>query len=308
MVAPLPVTLIGGFLGAGKTTLLNRLLTSVRGRRVAVLVNDFGSLDIDVALVESVHEGVIGLRGGCMCCAIRGSAVSTVVQLAESPSPPDHAVIEASGVSDLAALGQTFQQASRHAPLALDGLIAVVDALAFAPNDPHTGLLLRCQVMAADLVVLNKIDLVDDERQQTVTDEIRASNATARIVPAIQSDVPVDVLLGLHTESVHAAAVFPTAAAAFDSRAITFERALDGRRLVAALTSLPADVYRAKGFVRLANRAEDRVLMQVVGRRVDVRTVGTFEADEPGRVVLIAKRGDVDWDAIEAALRAAEIV
>lgn len=303
MAEPLPVTLLGGFLGAGKTTLLNRLLRTLSGRRVAVLVNDFGDLDIDAESVEAIEDDVTRLRGGCMCCAIRDSAVSCVLALAERDPPPEHVLIEASGASDVAALKQTFRDLERHQTVRIDGLVTLVDAERFDPRDRELGLLQRCQVQAADLVVVNKTDLVDDARRARVEAQVTELNPAARKWSTTRADVPEALLFGL--PSVEGPAeLAPDAEALLESRVLEVEAPVEGRALVEVLATLPATVFRAKGYVRLAERPDDEVRVQVVGARVHVQTVGRADASRPGaRLVAIGRRGAVDWDFVQACLR-----
>lgn len=302
--APLPVTLLGGFLGAGKTTLLNRLLRTLQGRRIAVLVNDFGDLDIDAQAIEAVEDDVTRLRGGCMCCAIRDSAVSTVLALAERADPPEHVVIEASGASDVGALKATFRELERHQTVRIDGLVTLVDAERFAPRDPELGLLQRCQVMAADLVVINRTDLVDAARTAQVEAQVTELNPTARRWSTTEADVPPALLLGLEAcEPASVPPAGPPADALLDSRVLEVVDPVRGPALVEVLATLPAAVFRAKGFVRLAERPADEVLVQVVGSRVHVRTTGPAAPGRPGaRLVAIARRGQVDWGDVTRRL------
>ena len=161
MSAQIPFTVIGGFLGAGKTTLLNRLLAGVEGRRFAVLVNDFGALDIDGKLIARHGGDTIALANGCVCCTIGDSLVETVLKLLERPETIDHIVVEASGVADpgrIADLGVLDERLSR------DGVVVVADAdqVRARAADKRVGDTVLRQLQAADLIVLNKVDLADD--------------------------------------------------------------------------------------------------------------------------------------------------
>ncbi len=306
---PLPVTLLGGFLGAGKTTLLNRLVGAMSGRRVAVVVNDFGDLNIDAKLVTSVEAGVTELAGGCMCCAIRDSAVSTVLQLAERDLPPEHVIIEASGTSDVGVLAETFRSFERRQVVRLDALCTVVDAERFDASDAELGPLVRAQVRNADLVVVNKTDLVSEARRAEVEAAVRELAPHARTWSTVDAEVPVELLFGPAVGTREVFAPAPPAEALFDSRVIGGDFAVVGTKLVDFFRELPASVYRAKGLVRLAERATDCVEVQVVGRRVHVRTrpEGWPDDFEPvTRLVVIGARGRVDWAALQDDLLRAE--
>src|SRR5207344_1906043 len=156
-----PFTVIGGFLGAGKTTLLNRLLRRDSGRRFAVMVNDFGALDIDSRLVVDHGGDTIALANGCLCCSIGDSLVTTLLALLERPQRFDHIVVEASGVADP---GRIADLAVLDPRLVRDGVIVVVDAetVRQRAEDRRVGDTIARQLAAADLLVLNKIDLAHD--------------------------------------------------------------------------------------------------------------------------------------------------
>ena len=125
---PIPVTVVAGFLGAGKTTLINHILNGDHGRRIAVVVNDFGSINIDAELISDVGEGMVSLANGCICCVIRSDLISAVLQLADRPERPDHIVIESSGVADPASVVRAFMVPEIRSSVLLDGVITVVDA------------------------------------------------------------------------------------------------------------------------------------------------------------------------------------
>jgi G3E family GTPase len=156
-----PLTVLTGFLGAGKTTLLNRILTGDHGLRVAVLVNDFGSINIDAELVVGVENDgdVINLANGCVCCNIREDLVAAVAQVMTRPEPPEYILLEASGVADPSGVALTFMDEGLRDRIRLDSIMCVVDAEQIFAAPEMMELKLR-QVAFADLLILSKIDLV----------------------------------------------------------------------------------------------------------------------------------------------------
>jgi len=159
-----PLTVLTGFLGAGKTTLLNRILTGDHGLRVAVLVNDFGSINIDAELVVGVEsEGdIINLANGCVCCNIREDLVTAVTQVMARPEQPEYILLEASGVADPSGIALTFMDEDMRDRIRLDSIMCVVDAEQIFAAPEMMELKLR-QVAFADMVILNKVDLVAPE-------------------------------------------------------------------------------------------------------------------------------------------------
>ncbi len=195
---PIQLTVIGGFLGAGKTTLLNRLLRDAGDRRLAVLVNDFGAINVDAELVEAQAGEMVTLTNGCICCSVGGDFIGELALLRERRDPPRHVVVEASGVADPGAI------------VALGGLpgyrkdaaVVVVDAETVRDNAAHEviGHQIVGQLRAADLLVLNKTDLVDAERLAGTRAWLRElCGPSTAIIDAAFGEVPVDVVLGSDT-------------------------------------------------------------------------------------------------------------
>ena len=273
----LPLTVIGGFLGAGKTTLLNRLLTQPHGRRIAVLVNDFGRINIDAALIRSRTEDMISLANGCACCTVAGDLTRTLIELAQRPEPPDAIVLEASGLADPRGIAQV---ALANPALRLDGLLAVVDAETVAGRaaDPAGSATFVAQVAAADLIVLNKLDLADIAARQAALAWIAAHAPGKPVIEAVQAEVPAEVVLGIHTAQTLPANPAPASghASAFGSWSASTDALLDGERLRAMLGALPASVLRAKGILRFVESPGRRTVYQRVGRRA------SFVADDWG--------------------------
>ncbi len=300
----LPLTVIGGFLGAGKTTLVNRLLGEPHGQRLAVLVNDFGRINIDAALIRSRSEDTIELANGCACCSVAGDLARSIVQLAQREDPPDAIVVEASGLADPRGI---VQVALANPALRLDGIVALVDAetLHDQASDPDCARTFLAQVDAADVVVLNKCDLVSAGAAGKAQAWLEARGPGRPVVAARHADVPLDVVLGIASErAVMGPAIDPRHAQAFESVSVAVDRPLDRTRLRELLGSLPTGVLRAKGILWIADDPSQRAAYQRVGRRWGWVPIGPWP-QEPrlSRVVLIARRGTIDREEFGHALR-----
>ena len=194
-----PITILTGFLGAGKTTLLNRILTGNHGLRVAVLVNDFGSINIDAELVVGVDGNMISLSNGCVCCQIRDDLVESVTALLARREAIEYILLEASGVADPAGISMTFIDANLRDRLRLDSVICVVDAeevFAHPEYPPLMELKLR-QVAFSDLLILNKVDLAGPEQVAKVKVWLDQHFRRLRIVETNYCQVPYEILLGV---------------------------------------------------------------------------------------------------------------
>ena len=192
-----PVTVLTGFLGAGKTTLLNRILNGDHGMKVGVLVNDFGSINIDADLVVDVESDVISLANGCVCCSIRDDLSEAVIQVIERPERPEYILLEASGVAEPTGIALTFSDdPSLVDRVRLDSIICVIDAeQVFAA--PEQMELKIWQVAMADMVILNKTDLVDRMQIERIRDWLDEHLHRYRLLEANRCDVPLEVLLGV---------------------------------------------------------------------------------------------------------------
>jgi G3E family GTPase len=193
-----PVTVLTGYLGAGKTTLLNRILTENHGKKYAVVINEFGELGVDNDLVVDSDEEVFEMNNGCICCTVRGDLIRIVNGLMKRPQKFDGIIVETTGLANPAPVAQTFfVDEDVKAKTRLDAIVTVVDAkhlLARLEDAPEAA----DQIAFADVIVLNKLDLVTPAELAEVEARIRTINRFAKIHHATKADVPVDQLLGLN--------------------------------------------------------------------------------------------------------------
>jgi G3E family GTPase len=331
------LTVLTGFLGAGKTTLLNRVLNGEHGLRVAVLVNDFGAINIDADLVVGVEDNVVSLANGCVCCSIRDDLVESVEQVLERPEAVEYIILEASGVADPMGIAATFIDPDLRDRIRIDSITCVVDAeQVLADSEYHDLVRLKLlQIGCSDMVILNKVDLAGPEEVKRVRDWIDEQLNRVRIVEASHCDVPLEILLSVgrfdpaqmdfdrnahddrhcdvlgctheHHPSTLQRAQNPASPRATDHSQTfsTWSYESDRPFSLEALREmirkeLPATVYRCKGVIYAADEPERRAVLQVVGRRADVTLQGEWNGRPPRtRIVAIGTPSGVDAAALK---------
>ncbi|WPZ32708.1 CobW family GTP-binding protein [Thalassobaculum sp. OXR-137] len=298
MTRRIPVTVLSGYLGAGKTTLINHVLAEPHGRRVAVLVNDFGPINIDARLIGSRDATTIELTNGCVCCTIGDDMGEALTAVSEWLEPPDHVLVEASGVAEPARIARA---AGYWPGFELDAVIVAADAetVQDRAGDKFVGTLVRSQLRSADIVALTKTDLVAPESVDEVRRWIACQAPQASRVEAVHGCVPAGIVFGrkgdglrleageeAHPHAHHATACWRPAGS------------VDVALLSHLLADLPDTVHRAKGLVVDRESGEGR-LVQAVGRRCEITP---HEGPVDPTLVLISTGGREELDAVCARL------
>ena len=329
-----PTTVITGFLGAGKTTLVRHLLANNNGRRIALIVNEFGDIGVDGDLLASCGitgcgaDDIVELANGCLCCTVADEFLPVMQALLDRPSPPDHIVIETSGLALPKPLVKAFHWPEIRSRVTVDGVVAVVDAAALAagrfadaPNQPadlpHDNPLeevFEDQLLCADLVLLNKSDLVEPQVLAALTQDLTGRlRPGVKLVATQRGIVDPMVLLGLDQAAEDDLAARPSHHDSeeghdhddFESFALALPEIADPVALEARLVAAIAahDILRLKGFLAVAGK-EARAVVQAVGTRIERYFDRPWRPDEArlSRLVVIGQKG-LDRAAIEALVR-----
>jgi cobalamin biosynthesis protein CobW len=342
MFAKVPVTIVTGFLGSGKTTLIRHLLAHAGGRRLALIINEFGDVGVDGEILKSCgaaacpEDSIIELANGCICCTVADDFAPAVNALLKREPRPDHIVVETSGLALPKPLVKAFEWPELRARVTVDGVIAVVDAGAVAAgrfaDDPEKVAAQRRadpaldhdnpleevyedQLLCADMVVLNKSDLVSPEQLERLCATIAATIPRAvKVVATREGRIPPDVLLGLEAAAEDDLAARPSHHDAeaehdhddFDSFVLDIPAVADPDALLARLgeAARAHDILRVKGYVDVAGKPM-RLLVQGVGERFrrDFDRPWSNGESRRGRLVVIGEKG-LDRGAIEAMLGA----
>ncbi|ALR19319.1 cobalamin biosynthesis protein CobW [Sphingobium baderi] len=341
-MSKIPTTVITGFLGAGKTTLIHHLLQNAKGRRLALIVNEFGDVGVDGELLRGCNEeacpedDIVELANGCICCTVADDFLPTMQKLLDRPSPPEHIIIETSGLALPKPLVKAFQWPDIRTRATVDGVVALIDADAvaagrFATDETALALaraadpsldhdspleeLYEDQLACADLVILNKSDLVDDDTLSRIESDISCDTRDGvKIVRADHGAVDASILLGLFAGAENDLEARPSHHDAepdhdhddFDSFVVRGGEVASIDPLLAAMTPLIAahDILRVKGIIAIEGRPA-RMVIQAVGPRIQHHFDRAWKPEEAriSQLVVIGQKG-LDQAAIENALAA----
>ncbi|MDW4549296.1 cobalamin biosynthesis protein CobW [Defluviimonas sp. D31] len=336
----IPVTVITGFLGAGKTTLIRHLMQNPQGKRLAVLVNEFGTVGVDGDILKSCAddncpaENIVELANGCICCTVADDFIPTIEALMALPQRPDHILIETSGLALPKPLLKAFDWPAIRSRITVDGVIALADAEAvaagrFAPDvdavqaqreaddsiDHETPLseVFEDQISCADIVLLSKADLVGDDELDAARAVIEAE--APRPVPVLHMEegrIDPRLILGLNAAAEDDLEARPSHHDGhddhehddFETVVIELPEVTDPEALKSAIIRLAQEqnILRVKGYVAVAGKPM-RMLVQAVGTRIRAQFDKPWgDAPRASRLVVIAEHDDIDPAAIRAVL------
>ncbi|WP_407193139.1 CobW family GTP-binding protein [Bradyrhizobium sp. STM 3566] len=303
----LPATIISGFLGAGKTTLINRLLHNPGDDRLAVLVNDFGSVNIDQDLIKVETQNRIELSNGCVCCSIQDDLAAGLVSLSRFPDKFTRVALECSGVSHPAGILKIFDSDPIRELFYVDGLFCLIDTSNLLDLDFRSTELAIDQAAMSDLVFLNKTDLVSEAVRIEVRQTLQAAQQSMKLSEVVRAEIPTAILFGLAEKtrrSRQRAATEGNHSDLYESASFFWDSPVDAGAFKRFCDELPSQILRGKGVLGLmVNRGRPlRAIFQLVGRRSTVE-VETADGPEISRIVLIARRGKLDRSAIAKALK-----
>ena len=280
----IPVSVIGGYLGSGKTTLINQLLRNADGRKLAVLVNEFGALPIDADLIEAQSDTMISISGGCVCCSYGNDLIQALLEISKLESAPDHILIESSGV---ALPGAIAASVSINGNFEIAGIITVVDSeliLEQASNE-YIGDTIERQLGDSDIVLLNKCDLVDEVHLAYLESWLVEKALYATAVRVTYASLPNSIVLQDYVRDTRKQNIsFNSHTNIFESQVIEFSKEYDANVVAQKLADPEFNLLRSKGFVPTPSGLQ---AIQTVGRRWSV-TDAPPDA-KPGVVVIAEK-------------------
>ena len=314
-----PVTVLTGFLGAGKTTLLNRILTENHGRRYAVIINEFGELGVDNDLVVDADEEVFEMNNGCICCTVRGDLIRILGALMKRSRKFDGIIVETTGLANPAPVAQTFfVDEGIRAQTRLDAIVTVVDA-ANLPARLADSEEASAQIAFADVVVLNKLDLVDADALAAVEARIRAINPMVRIIRATRADLPVTEILDQNAFALDRILAFDPDflesdehghSEGINSMSFEVKRPIDMQKFQQWMGTLLQEqgqnLLRTKGI--LASAGEDRrFAFQAVHMMADGDFIGAWPAGAPRHSKLVFIGRDLNRPQLRRGFEACQV-
>lgn len=299
--SPIPIATIGGFLGSGKTTLVNRILKDSSNRRIVIFVNDFGELNIDYDLIETVEEDRISLSNGCVCCTLNNDLLESVVDYCRHPDRPDAFVVEASGIADPRSLDHSIFSLVSAGFVQFDSRTYVLDTDRFGTLDYADTELLVDHAVTSDLILMNKVDLATNSQRDTLRTLLTRSAPRGTILETSHAAIPMELLFGGQSLSEQGQSHPVTLDHGFESWSTRVDTLLDKDRFLAFLPTLSSMALRAKGRLFFANAPEIPVKFDLVGGRHTFELMGGSDDGYISSFVAIGRTEVFRTEALKTA-------
>lgn len=310
-----PVTVLTGFLGSGKTTLLNYILTANHGKKIAVIENEFGEIGIDHEIVVNADEEIFEMNNGCICCTVRGDLIRILNQLSKKKNKFDYVIIETTGMADPAPVAQTFFVDEQiKSQFTLDAIITVVDGLHVfeqldrSPECPQ-------QIAFADVVLLNKTDLIKTDQKEKALMQIQAINPGVKVIPTIKGEVNLDQILNVGSFDLdRTLEIHPNFLkghhhhhSQVGSVGLTTDKELNIEKFQAWIGNLlqtqGADIYRVKGLIAMPGK-DQRYVFQGVHMQTEGQFGSPWRPDEVRKSQLVFIGKNLDRAKLEQGFQA----
>lgn len=306
----IPATILTGALGSGKTTLLNYILNENHGLKIAVIVNEFGEVSIDHHLVAATEEQVVELSNGCICCTVRDDLANAVSGVLQRADRPEYILVETTGLADPRPVAQTFLMDELSEQVRLDAIITVVDGDRFFENLELSGTTTD-QILAGDIMILNKTDLITPEKLQQVKDVLADLNTAARILETHNAKVDLRLLLDVGMFQLKRMLQQTEQSGQQDDQLIVLDNHYDGHlheddissvsfvsqrpfdyeKFGYLMQNLPTGIFRGKGILWI-DGYEEKLVFHLVGDRSQAVAVGEWGTKRENKLVLIGKSLD----------------
>ena len=289
---PIPIILIGGYLGSGKTTYLNRLLSEANGRKLAVMVNDFGTINIDASLVAGSTDDVVALQNGCICCSMAMGMQSAILKVMKREEKPEAIVVEASGVANPGEVAKILGDEAMRPYASLELVISMLDCQNIDAYKPAEMSLIREQLRYSGIVMLTKMDQASSDNVAAAKTLIRDTNSGAVIIEDYQKILNLDLLLGTKREAIELdekSSLSTNANDLFKSWNYSSNEPMSEVEFQQLLNELPPETVRGKGFLNLKDYPAVRFEFQMVGKTAQVQPKGEWGFQNPRtEIVFIA--------------------
>lgn len=302
----LPVVTVGGYLGSGKTTLINWMLGLADNRRVVVFVNDFGDINIDFDLIETVVEDRISLKNGCVCCTLNDDLITGIAEFARSVEPPDVVVIETSGVADPRALDASISSLEAAGLARLDARVYLVDALGFDQCGYEDQELIIDCAAASDLVLLNKVDLANNTQITEVKSVLAEAAPHSALIETVNCGIDVDLIFSPQLDKnpsqlteIRRSEWNAKHSERYQKWSGRTGHSLNRESFEYFAGQLAESCIRAKGMVRFADQDDSLYVFHMASKRATLEPMKHDLSDAASRLIVIAEQGKINSNELE---------